>query len=240
MARYHIGTSGWHYEDWRERFYPEKLPKANWLEFYSRYFATVELNNTFYRLPSEEAFKKWYESSPDGFIFAVKVSRYITHIKRLKDCEEAVDKFITRAKILKEKLGPFLYQLPPSLKRDDDRLAAFLAILPRNQKHVIEFRHESWFTEEVYYLLRRHRAGFCVFDMPGLTSPLLATADFAYIRFHGRDSRYSSLYPDKEMAGWAKKITAMAKNLEAVYIYFNNDIEGHALDNAKTIRGYLG
>jgi len=239
MARYYIGTSGWHYEDWRERFYPEKLPKANWLGFYSRYFSTVELNNTFYRLPSEEAFARWYDSSPPDSIFAVKVSRYITHIKRLKDCEEAVDKFISRAKILKKKLGPLLYQLPPSLKRDDDRLAAFLAILPSRQKHVFEFRHPSWFAEEVYDLLRRHRAGFCIFDMPGLTSPQIATADFAYIRFHGRDSRYSSLYADKEMAEWAKKIAFLAKNLEDVYIYFNNDVQGHALDNSKTIRGYL-
>ncbi len=239
MARYFIGTSGWHYDDWKGRFYPEKLPKAKWLEFYARHFSTLELNNSFYRLPSEEAFDRWYGASPPDFTFAVKVSRFITHIKRLKDCDEALDNFMSRCQLLKEKLGPLLYQLPPGLHRDDGVLAAFLEKLPRKLKHVIEFRHESWLVEEVYALLRRYHVGFCVFDMPGLTAPLLATADFAYIRFHGRDSLYSSCYTDEELADWAGRIRNLATNLESAYIYFNNDIEGYALKNAVTIRDYL-
>ena len=240
MTHYYIGTSGWHYDDWRGRFYPEKLPKAKWLEFYAQHFNTLELNNTFYHLPSENALKNWYESTPQGFVFAVKISRFITHIKRLKDCSEEVARFMSRATILKEKLGPLLYQLPPGLHRDDNKLTDFLKILPPGLKHAIEFRHESWFTEDIYEILRQHKVGFCVFDMPKLASPITVTTDFAYVRFHGGESLYSSCYSDKEMAGWAKKIAKLAKNLEAVYIYFNNDIAGYALDNAGTIRKYLG
>jgi uncharacterized protein YecE (DUF72 family) len=239
LTRYFIGTSGWHYEDWRGRFYPEKLPKAKWLEFYARHFSTLELNNPFYHLPSEKAFANWHDSSPRDFVFAVKVSRFITHIKRLKDCDEAVNNFMSRAVILKEKLGPLLYQLPPVLHRDDDRLTAFLNILPQGMKHAIEFRHNSWFEEEVFDILRKYHVGFCIFDMPKLTSPIIATEDFAYIRFHGSGSLYSSRYSDKEMADWAKKISRLAKKLKEVYIYFNNDVAGYALENAATIRDYV-
>ncbi len=239
MTQYYIGTSGWHYDDWRGRFYPEKLAKAKWLEFYAQHFNTLELNNTFYHLPSENAFKNWYGSSPPDFTFALKISRYTTHIKRLKDCKEEIKKFISRAELLKEKLGPLLYQLPPGLHRDDDRLTDFLKILPRGLKHVIEFRHDSWFTDEVYDILRRYKVGFCVFDMPKLTSPIIATTDFTYVRFHGSESLYSSRYTDEEMADWAKKIKRLAKNLKFIYIYFNNDIAGYALENAATIRKFL-
>ncbi len=239
MTRYFIGTSGWHYDDWRGQFYPEKLPKAKWLEYYARHFTALELNNSFYRLPSEEAFNRWYASSPPNFTFAVKVSRYITHIKRLKGCDEALNNFMSRAVLLKEKLGPLLYQLPPGLHRDDDLLTAFLEKLPGGFRHVIEFRHKSWLVEEVFDILRRYHAGFCVFDMPKLASPLLATADFAYIRFHGSDSLYSSCYTDEELAQWAGKITELSKTLDSVYIYFNNDIDGYALKNSATVRGYL-
>jgi uncharacterized protein YecE (DUF72 family) len=239
MPEYYIGTSGWHYEDWRGLFYPPALARSKWLEFYARYFATVELNNSFYRLPSEKAFVNWREASPGNFIFAVKVSRFITHIKRLKDAEEPVQNFLERADLLKEKLGPLLYQLPPNMKRDDKRLAAFLAILPKKYRHVLEFRHESWFDDDVFKILRSHNAGCCVFDMPGFSSPVMVTADFAYVRFHGSDGLYSSDYSDKELAGWAKKIDSLGKNLKAVYIYFNNDIAGYALDNAKTMMQLL-
>ena len=186
MTQYFIGTSGWHYDDWRKRFYPKELPKAKWLDFYAHHFPTVELNNSFYRLPSEAAFANWYDSSPPDFTFAVKVSRYISHIKRLKDCRDAIDNFVKKASILGEKLGPLLYQLPPGFHRHDEILASFLQNLPKGLRHVIEFRHQSWLVEEVFGILRQYHAGLCVFDMPSLTSPLLATADFAYIRFHGR------------------------------------------------------
>jgi uncharacterized protein YecE (DUF72 family) len=239
LAHYFIGTSGWHYDDWRGRFYPEKLPKPKWLEFYAGHFPTVELNNTFYRLPSESAFNNWHDSSPPDFSFAVKVSRFITHIKRLKDCHEAITNFMSRAGILKEKLGPLLYQLPPSMHRHDETLESFLHDLPRGFKHVIEFRHQSWLVEEVFNILHHYNAGLCVFDMPTLTCPLLSTADFAYIRFHGSDSLYSSCYTDEELSDWAKKIANLAENLESVYIYFNNDVQGFAIKNAETIKRFL-
>ena len=239
MARYIVGTSGWHYDDWKGLFYPEKLPKSKWLEFFADRFTTVELNNTFYRLPSEKAFKNWHDSTPAEFIFAVKMSRFVTHIKRLNDTREALQNFMSRATLLKGKLGPVLYQLPPGLHRDDARLMAFLADLPQGYKHVFEFRHESWLADEVYDILRQYHIGMCVFDMPGLSCPLLATTDFAYIRFHGKDSLYSSCYSDEELADWAEKIQKLAENLDEIYIYFNNDVQGFALKNAETIRKYL-
>ena len=239
MARYFIGTSGWHYDDWRSRFYPQDLPREKWLEFYSREFATVELNNSFYRLPTENAFAKWYSDTPDGFSFAVKASRFITHIKRLKNVEEAEETFIGRAEILCEKLGPILYQLPPSLHRDDGLLDSFLSGLPRGVRHVIEFRHQSWLDEDVFDILRRNSAGLCVFDMPRFTCPVVATADYAYVRFHGSEALFSSSYTNEELADWANWITEVAKSLESVYIYFNNDVSGYAVENAKTIRDYL-
>ncbi len=236
---YIIGTSGWHYEDWRDIFYPPKLAKADWLEFYARHFHTVELNVTFYRLPSENAVANWYKSSPPGFTFAVKVSRFITHIKRLKDIEEPLDNFLKRIKILGEKLGPLLYQLPPNMHRNDEVLESFLAQLPRGLRHVFEFRHESWLDDEVFQILRRYNVGLCVFDMPKRTCPVAATADFAYVRFHGSDALYSSNYSDEELADWAKKLAKLAERLETIYIYFNNDVEGFALNNARTLRTYL-
>jgi len=237
--RYYIGTSGWHYNHWQGSFYPETLSKVKWLEFYATHFTTVELNNSFYRLPSEAAFAAWHESSPANFIFAVKVSRFITHIKRLKNTEEAVEKFISRAKVLEEKLGPLLYQLPPNMHRHDEILESFLSALPRGLKHVIEFRHQSWLEERVLEILHKYNIGFCVFDMPSISCPLVATADFAYIRFHGSAALYSSCYSDMELADWAKRLADLATNLKAVYIYFNNDAEAFAVGNAKTLRGYL-
>ena len=239
ITNLYIGTSGWHYDHWRQRFYPEKLIKAKWLEFYASHFTTVELNNSFYRLPSEAAFANWRDSSPANFIFAVKVSRFITHIKRLKNTEEALEKFVAGAKILGGKLGPLLYQLPPNMHRNDDVLESFIIGLPRGMKHVFEFRHQSWLDDTVFEILRKYNAGLCVFDMPSFGCPLVATADFAYVRFHGSTRIYSSCYSDEELAGWAKKLVDLAVNLKTVYVYFNNDAEAFAVRNAISLRGYL-
>ncbi len=238
-VHYYIGTSGWHYDHWRSGFYPEKLVKAQWLGFYAGYFDTVELNNSFYRLPSEAAFINWRDSSPAGFAFAVKVSRFITHIKRLKGVEEAVETFMSRARLLGEKLGPLLYQLPPNMHRDDDRLEAFLRTLPRGMKHVIEFRHQSWVDDGVFQILGKHNVGLCVFDMPSLNCPLVATADFAYVRFHGSRKLYSSCYSDQELSDWARRLADLGGKLEEIYIYFNNDAEAFAVKNALTLGEYL-
>lgn len=234
-----VGTSGFSYDHWRGLFYPEELAKAKWLEFYATHFSTVELNNPFYRLPSEDAFTRWRDSSPDDFVFALKVSRFITHIRRLKNSGEAVGTFITRARILGEKLGPLLYQLPPSMHRNDEVLASFLSHLPQGLRHVVEFRHPSWIEDEAFQILRKYNTGLCIFDMPDFTCPVVATADFAYVRFHGSTALYSSRYTDKELADWADKLASLAANLKEIYIYFNNDVGGFAIDNARTISGYL-
>jgi uncharacterized protein YecE (DUF72 family) len=239
LAQYYIGTSGWHYDDWRGRFYPDKLPRAHWLEFYASRFTTLELNNTFYRLPPEKVFHNWHDASPAGFLFAVKVSRFITHIKRLRDCDEALYNFMSRAVLLGEKLGPLLYQLPPGLHRDDALLTQFLEKLPRDLDHIIEFRHASWLEEEVFVLLRRYNVGFCIYDMPDKITPVIATADFAYVRFHGSGRLYAGRYSDEELKKWAEEIGGLPKELKAVYIYFNNDVHGYAIENAETLRNLL-
>ncbi len=239
MAEYFVGTSGWHYEHWRGLFYPEGMAKQKWLAFYAQHFTTVELNNSFYHLPSEKAFVTWRESSSTSFVFAVKVSRFITHIKKLRQVEEPIETFLSRVNFLRDKLGPLLYQLPPNMKRNDEILEAFLSILPSQYRHVFEFRHESWIDDSVFRILRRHNAGLCIFDMPGFTCPMVATADFAYIRFHGSTGLYWSCYSDDELLDWAEKIAQLGRNLKAVYIYFNNDAEAYAVRNAKTIGGLL-
>ena len=239
MPEYYIGTSGWHYDHWKGLFYPEKLAKPKWLEFYAQHFTTVELNNSFYRLPSETAFVNWRELSPKGFVFAVKVSRFITHMKRLKNVEEPLQNFLSRADFLQDKLGPLLYQLPPNMKRNDETLEAFLSMLPCQYHHVLEFRHESWIDDRVFEVLRRHNVGLCVFDMPGFTCPLAATADFAYIRFHGSAGLYASCYSDEELSDWAKRIGGIGQKLKTVYIYFNNDAAAYAVANARMLSQML-
>jgi len=237
--KYYIGTSGWHYDHWRGLYYPEGLPKSKWLQFYAQQFSTVELNNSFYHLPSEKAFVTWRESAPENFIFAVKVSRFITHIKRLRNLGSAVENFLSRACLLQDKLGPLLYQLPPNMKRNDELLESFLSSLPQKYHHVFEFRHESWLDDAVFRILQRHNVGLCVFDMPDFTCPLVATSDFAYVRFHGSHSLYSSCYSDKELLRWARKIGQLDEKVKAVYIYFNNDAEASAVKNALTLAHYL-
>jgi uncharacterized protein YecE (DUF72 family) len=238
-VKYHVGCSGWHYEHWRGLYYPQGLPKPKWLSFYAGQFTTVELNNSFYHLPSEKAFTNWRESTPENFVFAVKVSRFITHIKRIRNLGSAMENFVSRAGLLKKKLGPLLYQLPPSIKRDDELLQNFLSTLPSKYQHVIEFRHESWIDERVFDILRRHGAGLCVFDMPGFSCPLIATTDFAYIRFHGSEGLYSSRYSDEELAQWARRIARLGQSIKASYTYFNNDAEAFAVENAMTLRNLL-
>ncbi|NWF77721.1 MAG: DUF72 domain-containing protein [Chloroflexi bacterium] len=238
-AKYYIGCSGWHYEHWRGLYYPEELPKPKWLPFYARQFTTVELNNSFYHLPSEKAFTTWRESTPNNFIFAVKVSRFITHIKKLRNLGSAVENFISRASFLGEKLGPLLYQLPPSMKRNDELLQNFLSSLPPNYQHVIEFRHESWIDDAVFDILRRYNVGLCVFDMPGFSCPVVATSDFAYVRFHGSEGLYSSCYSDEELCQWAQRIARLGPSIKAGYIYFNNEAEAFAVENAITLGNLL-
>src|SRR5512137_417366 len=238
--QFHIGTSGWMYDHWHGEFYPRELPKTKWFSHYSQHFSTVELNSSFYHLPSEKAFGTWQDKAPDGFIYAVKVSRYITHMKKLRDAGEPLQTFISRARLLGDKLGPLLYQLPPGMKRNDAVLEAFLKLLPPDLHHVFEFRNESWFDDEVYALLRKYSAGFCIYDLPGTTTPLVATADFAYVRFHGSTGLYDSCYTDDELESWAKKTAKLGKGLSSAYVYFNNDSHAFAVRNAREFRELLG
>jgi len=231
-----IGTSGWHYDHWRQRFYPEGLAKSKWFLHYAQHFDTVEVNNTFYQLPKEKSVENWYKQAPDNFLYTVKANRYITHIKRLKDASESLDRFFDTVGILAEKLGPILYQLPPSLHKNLELLASFIKLLPKKRTAVFEFRHDSWYSEDTYDLLKKSNVAFCIHDMPGKQSPRIVTADVIYLRFHGTTGRYAGNYPKPALKKWADWTKENLKGIRAVYAYFNNDIEGHAISNAKTLK----
>jgi len=235
MARVHIGTSGWHYNHWRGPFYPEKLPAAKMLQFYFAHFDTVELNNSFYKLPSVPTFDTWRQATPPGFCFAVKASRFLTHNKKLKEPENALQNFLPRAEALQEKLGPILFQLPPRWRVNVERLEAFLQALPRRHRYAFEFREPSWNTEVVYATLRRHNAAYCIFELDCFTSPLEVTADFAYVRLHGPGGKYQGCYTGATLRQWAKWIEEQ-KKLRAIYIYFDNDQAGYAARNALELK----
>ena len=236
MKRVLIGCSGWNYADWRGSFYPEKgCPTSRWLEFYAREFPTVEVNSTFYRLASRDAVARWLEQTPDHFVFAPKISRYITHIKRLTDMDQAVARFYERIEPLVEspKFGPVLWQLPENFHRDDERLAGALAKLPAG-RHAFEFRHQSWFTDEVYALLRRHDVALVFGDEPRreAVQPFEMTTDFLFIRFHyGRRGRGGN-YSRAEIDEWAERIRDWARE-RAVFAYYNNDWHAYAIRNAR-------
>ncbi len=233
-----VGTSGWHYDHWMGRFYPERLPKPKWLEFYSKEFDTVELNNTFYRLPNESTFEKWHDSAPDNFIFTVKASRYITHIKKLHEASDSVELFNQRAALLGEKLGPVLYQLPPNYKKDAGRLRDFLELLSKDVTNVFEFRNNSWYDDEIFDLLDKYKASFCVHDLGGKEAPLLVTGKIVYLRFHG-SADHSGDYTLKNLEGWVEFAQKHAKKTISLYAYFNNDINAYAVKNAKMLRDLL-
>ncbi len=231
-----IGTSGWYYEHWKELFYPTVLPKSKWFEYYSQHFDTVEINNTFYHQPKEQSIQRWQKIAPEGFLYAVKANRFITHIKKLKDTSDSLQRFFDGINLLKRKLGPVLYQLPPSLHIDLDRLEAFIKLLPKRKTAIFEFRHKSWYCEKTYKLLRKYSAGFCIHDMPEKESPKIVTSDIIYIRFHGTTDRYSGSYPKSQLQNWAKWIKEQSHKVSNIYIYFNNDAHGHAIKNAKQLK----
>jgi uncharacterized protein YecE (DUF72 family) len=232
-----IGTSGWHYGDWAGRFYPADLPKNKWLEFYAGHFDTVEINNTFYHQPKPQTFKNWRKQVPKNFLFAVKASRFITHIKRLKDAREPLERFFEGVRLLKSNPGPVLYQLPPGMHKDLDRLGAFLKLLPRKPAAVFEFRHESWFSDDTYKLLGDFNAAFCIHDL--MDVPRIITSDIIYLRFHGTTGRYQGNYSKPALRGWASWAKDNIKNKKGFFAYFNNDYSAYAVHNAKTLREQL-
>jgi uncharacterized protein YecE (DUF72 family) len=237
-----IGCSGWNYDHWRNGvFYPPRCPSRLWLDYYAGQFDTVEVNATFYRLPKREVVANWVEASPPGFLFAVKMSRYITHLKRLLDLDAGVGRFYERIDPLvrSPKLGPVLWQLPGNFRRDDERLGGALAQLPPG-RHCFEFRHESWFVTEVYELLRAHGAALVIGDdprRPFQTNEL--TADWTYVRFHHGSRGRRGNYSESELEEWARRIERWRREHE-VYAYFNNDWEGFAPKNARWLKRRLG
>jgi len=234
-----IGTSGWHYAHWSGPFYPEDLPKARYLDYYAQHFATVELNNTFYRLPPPEQFAAWRDSVPTGFVFAVKANRYITHMKRLKDPETSLKRFLDAVAALAPKLGPILFQLPPRWRLNEERLQAFLAALPSGFRYAFEFRDESWFAEPVYQALERHNVAFCLYDLAGRHSPTRVTADMVYLRLHGPGAAYQGSYDGRALAGWARRIRRWRSEGRSVYCYFDNDEKGYAVRDALRLKAML-
>lgn len=233
-----IGTSGWVYNHWRGLFYPHELPHSAWFDHYARAFDTVEINNSFYRLPSAATFDAWRDHAPPGFCYAVKASRYLTHLKKLKDPEQPLHTFFERAERLGRTLGPVLYQLPPRWKVNVERFESFLAALPPGHTHVVEFRDSSWLIEDVFRLMERYGVAHCIHDMHPLAVPLRVTAPAIYLRFHG--DRYAGSYSYDALAGWAARIAAWHDAGHDVFAYFNNDIGGHAIHNARTLMELLG
>jgi uncharacterized protein YecE (DUF72 family) len=231
-----IGTSGWYYDHWKERFYPAGLAKNKWLEHYAQHFDTVEINNTFYHLPRQQTVQRWHKLAPKHFLYAVKANRYITHIKKLKDASEPLQRFFDRISLLNDNLGPILYQLPPRLHKDLDLLKSFIELLPRQRTAVFEFRHNSWYTDDTFELLDKLNAAFCIHDMPGEQSPRQVTADIVYFRCHGTAGKYSGGYRDATLQKRADWLKSQSENVRGIYVYFNNDVQGHAIKNAKTLK----
>jgi uncharacterized protein YecE (DUF72 family) len=232
-----IGTSGWHYKHWRGTFYPSETSPRKMFDYYLRYFDTVELNNTFYRLPDKSTMRAWRDAAPPGFRFAVKGSRFISHMKKLKDPEASIARFFDRIDVLGEKAGPVLFQLPPAWPVNIERLETFLAALPPHYRYAFEFRHPSWSDEPgVLSALRGHNAAFCIFDLAGYQTPLLATADFVYLRLHGPGGKYQGDYPGGVLDRWATAIAAWSREEKDVWIFFDNDDSGYAPKNALELK----
>jgi uncharacterized protein YecE (DUF72 family) len=234
-----IGTSGWSYVHWRKVFYPEDLPAPSWFGYYSRYFDTVEVKNTFRDLPDETTFAKWHADAPPQFVFSVKASRHITHVKKLKNVDAALSLFLERVSGLKRQLGPLLFQLPPDLKYDAARLEDFLDLLPSRKRYVIEVRHRSWLNDGMADLLSRRKVAFCIHDHFEEKSPAYITANFSYFRFHGHSKKYGDSYPKRVLTSYAETMAKLLDSGKDVFAYFNNDASGRALKNAVSLRKIL-
>lgn len=242
----YIGTSGWSYGDWAGRFYPAEVRKKDWFGYFARHFSTVELNATFYRLFPESTFEGWGNKAPKGFTYAVKMWRQVTHRKRLKNAGDQTQGVLERAALLGRHLGPVLVQLPPGLHRDDERLADYIEVLKEARRKigkrfqfVVEFRHKSWLEDAVFSLLNRNHIALCLPD--GLVSdvPKISTSYFTYVRFHGREDTYRTLYTESMLAEWARWMREQLADGIDVYAYFNNDYHAHAIQNARQLRKML-
>lgn len=233
----HIGTSGFSYKHWKENFYPNELKEKEWLKYYSTVFSTVELNTTFYHLPLLSSVTNWFSQVPQHFLFSIKASRYITHQKRLHEAQESLHIFYQRIAGFKSKTGPILFQLPPSFKMNKDLLLEFLKNLQESHLHVFEFRHDSWYVDEIYDLLKKHQVALCITDLNGKLSPEEITSHFTYIRLHGPKKAYQGSY-GQQLKKWKSKIEEWSlKN--SVFCYFDNDEKGYAIQDARSLQEML-
>lgn len=240
--KHYIGCSGFYYADWKEKFYPKDLSKKEWLPFYAENFNTVEINNTFYKMPVKKDLQNWKDKTPFDFKFTVKANRYFTHQKKLKidgDFTEQLINFTDSVRTLESKLGCILWQLPRNLHKDLTKLEKWCDTVDKRSRHVIEFRHQSWFDNDVYEILEKYGTIFCIISAPNnLPEDAVSTAQTAYLRFHGKKEWYRYFYSDEELREWKKRIGAL-KDVDELYAYFNNDYGANAVENAKTLRSLL-
>lgn len=240
MAGVYIGTSGWAYRHWRRSFYPPDLRQEQWLAFYARHLAAVEVNASFYRLPEATLIRGWVAKTPEPFRFAVKASRAITHLRRLEDCADLITLFFARTQLFESKLGPILFQLPPRFPADPARLARFLAGLPTGLRYAFECRDPSWHDDAIYGLLRAHDAAFVPFDLAGQRAPRVVTASFVYVRLHGHEQRYRGAYPEPVLRDWARWLSHCRDQGREVWAFFDNtDEAAHAVRDALRLLALL-
>ena len=234
-----IGTSGWEYRHWAGRFYPRHVPREQWLEFYAGRFDTVELNNSFYRLPEAATFEAWARRVPDGFTFALKASRYLTHLRRLREPQEPLERLWTRARHLGGNRGPMLYQLPPRWRPNHQRLVEFLRSVPGGEPQAVEVRDRRWYGSRLSASLEDARVGLCLHDMAGSTPRPTRVGPLVYVRFHGSGARYGGRYSSQRLTAWAERMATWAREGWPVWAYFNNDIDGYAVRDADRLRSML-
>ena len=236
-TEYFLGCSGFYYNHWRGIFYPQNLPKTQWLQYYAEHFNTLEANNTFYRFPSEKMLEDWYEKTPEHFRFTLKANRAITHTRKFHNTEQLTANFYKLAYLLHEKLLAVLFQLPPFVHKNMELLEKIASQVDPKVTNVVEFRHESWWDIEVYDFIKKKGLIFCDISVSELPETLVQTGSTIYVRFHGKDGKYQYLYPDAELADWAKKIKRL--NAQQVFCYFNNDVNGNAVKNCLTLKKLL-
>lgn len=234
---FHIGTSGWHYLHWWGKFYPENYSEKELLKYYSQFYCTVEINNTFYHLPSAKIVKQWLDSVPDNFIFSVKASRYITHMKKLKDPEISTEAYFNTIRNFKDRIGVILFQLPPNFKVNTERFEKFIKKLPVDYRYTFEFRDKSWFIPDIYEIMKHHNLSLCFYSMGKYNSPKELLSDFVYLRLHGSNTLGSGLYDISTIERIAEEIKIYLKEGKEVFCYFNNDESGYAIKNALQLQG---
>ena len=239
MATHYIGTSGWSYDHWVGPFYPEGLQDGDRLAHYAEQLGCAEINNSFYNLPSEQTLDRWRETVPKAFRFAVKASRYITHMKKLKDPDAGLGNFLPRIERLGDRLGPILFQLPPNWHFNAERLEQFLTALPRGHRYTLELRDRSWINDDALALLSDHDVAFCIYELDGFLSPQALTTDFVYVRLHGPDGAYKGSYDDDSLNGWAEQIRTWRDDGRDCWCFFDNDEAGHAVRNALSLKRLL-